>query len=238
MLRAAICDDDAVMLESLRERISGGFEALGAEASVYGFPSGAELVSAHGAEPFGAVFLDIDMPEASGFDVAEGLSGSTLIIFVTTHDELVYSSIRFQPFRFIRKTCLDLELPETLSAVHKELTKRELGRRFTFKTGAGETFADLGAVQYIEIYGHRIKVHFDKGEPLECLGSLSELEKQLAAHDFVRTHKSYLVNCKFIFSIDRGRVVLDDGTELPLSRYKAETVREKFKESLRGGVWT
>lgn len=236
MIRAAICDDDTVMLERLGGQISEGFKKLGTEAAVEGFTSGEDFLRAHNAEPFGAVFLDIDMPRISGFDIAESINGSVLIIFVTSHDELVYSSIKFQPFRFIRKTCLDSELPETLSAVHAELTKRELGRRFVFKTGAGETFADLSDVQYIEIYGHRIKVHFDKGEPIECCGSLSVLEKELAAHDFVRTHKSYLVNCKFIFSIERGCVVLDDRTEIPLSRYKAETVRSRFKESLRGGL--
>ena len=92
---------------------------------------------------------------------------------------------------------------------------------------------DLGNVEYIEIYGHWLKVHIKDDEPLECYGSLSDFEKQLEEHDFVRTHKSFLVNCKYIFAIEKNQVILDDKTAIPLSRYKVDIVKNKFKELLR-----
>lgn len=68
----------------------------------------------------------------------------------------------------------------------------------------------------------------------ECYGSLSQFEKMLAPIGFVRTYKSYLVNFKYINSIGKTQVVMDDGTEIPLSRYKASDFREKFKDYIRG----
>ncbi len=235
MIRAAICDDEPVILEQLRGRIFDEFKRQGAVIRLDTFTSGQEFLEAHANEPFDVVFLDIDMPEISGFDVAGRISRAehTLIVFVTMHDELVYSSFQFQPFRFIRKAYLESELPGIMEAVVNEVTKQNSEKKYAFQTRFGKTFVNLGSVEYIEIYGHWLRVCIKDGEPLECYGSLSDLEKELGDHDFVRTHKSFLVNCKFIFSIERNQVILDDKTAIPLSRYKSEAVRRKFKNILR-----
>lgn len=236
MIRAAICDDENTMLDYLYEQISKEFEKQNADVHIDKFTSGNDFLNAHKAEPYEVVFLDIDMPEISGFEIAEqinGISGNTLIVFVTLHDELVYSSLKFRPFRFIRKTYLDDELSETLLSIILEVEKRNLNSKFAFQTKSGETFVDLNNVIYIEIYGHWLRVCLNDGEPLECYGSLSNFEKQLDEYDFVRTHKSFLVNSKYIFSIEKNQVVLDDKTVIPLSRYKVDAVKNKFKELIR-----
>ena len=235
MIRVAICDDEPAMLDCFCERISEEFKRQGEDIQISKFTSGQDFLNFQKAEPFDAVFLDIDMPEMSGFDIAERINGigDTLIVFVTSYDELVYSSLKFRPFRFIRKSYLDIELSETLNSVTAEVLKLKGSRKFTFQSKAGETFVDLQNVIYIEIYGHWLRVYIKDDEPLDCYGSLTDFEKQLEKYDFVRTHKSYLVNCKYIFSIEKNQVILDDKTEIPLSRYKAETVKNKFKNLLR-----
>lgn len=236
MIRSAICDDEQTILDYLYDHILNELKQQVADIHIDTFTSSRNLLEAYKAEPFDVVFLDIDMPEISGFEIAEKINGigEPLIIFVTSHDELVFSSIKFRPFRFIRKTYFETELPETVEAVSNEIAKRNSGSKFAFQTKTGEVFADLSNVEYIEIYGHWLKVHIKDNDSLECYGSLSEFEKRLEDYDFVRTHKSYLVNCKFIFAIEKNQVVLDDKTEIPLSRYKIDAVKNKFKNLLRG----
>ena len=238
MIGAAICDDEKTMLDRLRGHIMSVCERQSIEISVEKFTSGSELFNAHKKHPFDVVFLDIDMPEINGFDIAESINNGekALIVFVTTHDELVYSSLKFRPFRFIRKSHFESELPEALNAVNAEISKRNAGRKFPLKTKTGEVFLDIGNIEYIEIYGHTLRVSVLGGEFLECYGSLSSLEEQLAAFDFVRVHKSYLVNLKYIFSIEKTQVILDDKTSIPLSRYKAADVKTKFKNYLRSAL--
>lgn len=219
------------MLDELHKRILSECKKQNFEISVENFISGGELLKTQKENPFDVVFLDIDMPEINGFDIAEKIK--TLIIFVTSHDELVYSSLKFRPFRFIRKSHLEDELPETLAAVNSEISKQNAGRKFSFRTKTGEVFLDVGNIEYIEIYGHWLRVSVTGGEPLECYGSLSTLEEQLAELDFVRVHKSYLVNLKYIYSIEKTLIILDNKTAIPLSRYKAADVKEKFKNYLR-----
>ncbi len=234
MIRAAICDDEANFLDHIHKRITEEFRSRGAECSLDKFISGEKFLEAH-RMPYDVVFLDIDMPQTGGFEVAERINTlSTLIVFVTSHDELVYSSFKFQPFRFIRKAYLDEELPEIIDAVISKIAERAAERKFTLRSKSGSVVIDLRSLEYIEIYGHRLLVHLKNSEPLECYGSLSELEKELLRYDFVRTHKSYLVNCACIYSIEKNQVILDDKTAIPLSRYKSETVRNKFVKLLQG----
>lgn len=235
MIRIAVCDDDGDFSQKIKSMIEKYFTAQDIESDIRIFNSGTGFISDN--TDYNAVFLDIDMPDISGFDIAEQIGGSkTLIVFVTTHDELVYSSLKFRPFRFIRKAHLDEELPEALEAVNKEILKLSVDKKFILQTKNGEVLLDVNNIEYIEIYTHSIQVYTVSGEILECYGSLSAMEKQLNAFDFVRTHKSYLVNCKYIFSIEKNRIILDDKTEIPLSRYKADIVKNKFKNHLRSMI--
>lgn len=235
MLKIAVCDDDETMLGILTDIIGETYKQNSITFEIRSFLSGEIFLNSYKEHPFDVVFLDIDMPEISGFDIAEQVDNAdkTLIVFVTSHDELVYSSIKFRPFRFIRKTYLETELGETLTAVYTELMKRNAARKFMFQTKSSEVLADLNLVEYIEIFGHWILVHIKDNDILECYGSLSDMEHELSNYGFVRTHKSYLVNCRYIYSIEKNQIVLDDKTVIPVSRYKAETVKEKFRSFLR-----
>jgi len=233
MIRGAVCDDEPAVLDHLYAHVSKEFKRQGADIHIEKFTSGRDFLSAHKAEPFDVVFLDIDMPEISGFEIAERIDKRTLIVFVTTHDELVYSSLKFQPFRFLRKTHLEDEMGEAVKAINEKLLKRNAEHRIKFQTKENEIYVYADNIEYIEVYGHWLRVTLNKGETIECYGSLSELEKQLVPVGFVRTYKSYLVNFKYIHSIEKTQVTLDDGTEIPLSRYKAAEVRERFKDYLR-----
>lgn len=233
MIRAAICDDESAMLDYLHEHISTEFKRQVAETQIDKYTSGREFLEAEKAEPYDVVFLDIDMPEISGFDVAEKISEKALIIFVTTHDELVFSSLKFQPFRFIRKTFINDELGEVVEDINKVLSKRAAGKKFKLQTKLHDVYIDVEHIVYIEIYGHWLKVYTTDNDVLDCYGILSDYEAQLEPFDFVRTHKSFLVNCKYIRSVEKEQVVLDDKKTIPLSRRRINAVNEKFTKYLR-----
>lgn len=202
----AVCDDDRNFSERMKLLIEQYFTEQSVEINAAVFNSGADYLSDN--TDYNAVFLDIDMPNMGGFEIAEQLSEDTLIVFVTTHDELVYSSLKFRPFRFIRKTYLDEELPEALEQINKEISKRGASSKFVIQTKSGEALLNVSNIKYIEIYTHSIRVYTVSGEILECYGSLAVMERQLNDFDFVRTHKSYLVNCRYIFSIEKIKLSL------------------------------
>ena len=108
MVRIGICDDKVVHVKLIKEIVEKNLSLYTSEYNIICCTSGIQLLNTHGNEPFDAIFLDIDMPKVTGFDVAEMLRAdfsNCFIIFITTHAELVYESMGFQPFDFIRKNC-------------------------------------------------------------------------------------------------------------------------------------
>lgn len=224
-----ICDDDVEFANQLRSSVEKELAVLHIHPEFLVYNRGEQIISE--LPSCDAIFLDIDMPDVGGFEIAQKINeiGDTFIIFVTSYDELVYSSIKFRPFRFIRKSRLDSELPEVLNALAAAVAKRASGQRFRIRTKTTDVFLNVGEIKYMETFGHWIRVYVNNAECIECYGSLSDMEKQLSELDFVRIHKSYLVNCRYVYSIERGRVVLTDKTELPLSRYKSDYIKNKIK---------
>lgn len=228
-MHIVICDDDTEFANELKVLAEKGLEALDIHPEFSVYNCGASVIS--DIPQCDAIFLDIDMPDVNGFEIAQKINetGNTFIIFVTSYDELVYSSIKFRPFRFIRKSRLDNELPEVLNALASAVVKRAAGRRFKLHTKTTDVFLNVDEIKYMETFGHWIRVYVSDAKCIECYGSLLDMEKQLSELDFVRIHKSYLVNCRYVYSIERGRVILTDKTELPLSRYKSDHVKSKVK---------
>lgn len=76
-----------------------------------------------------------------------------------------------------------------------------------------------------------MRVH--DGEDLQCYGSLTDFEQKLAPFGFIRVHKSYLVNCRYIYAVGKRQVILDDKTEILLSRYRVNEVKNKLRNFIR-----
>ncbi|MDE7299243.1 MAG: LytTR family DNA-binding domain-containing protein [Lachnospiraceae bacterium] len=154
--RIFICDDEPQMLQclsaSVKERLSDS------EISV--FSDGGRLKAAlEGVVPCDILLLDIDMPGLSGLDIAAGLSGMErrpLLVFVTSHDELVYDSLQFHPFGFVRKSCMDAELEKLLADCVKELSGRE--RHFCFPAAGARIKLPLADILYFEAEGNYLKL--------------------------------------------------------------------------------
>ena len=114
MIRIAICDDEPIALQMLSEHIARAL--AGQELSVSCFSSGSalreSLLSNHS---FDVLFLDINMPDVNGIYLARHirpLMGDALLIFVSSQDDAVFDSFAAEPFRFLRKSRLDAELPQ------------------------------------------------------------------------------------------------------------------------------
>ena len=119
-MRIAVCDDEQKVAGEIADRISGVLKAEAQEAQIDVFDAGSALWERLCSEEYELVFLDIDMPDISGMDIAAKmmeLGDKPLLVFVTSHDELVYDSLKFHPFGFVRKHLLGEELPNVCGTV-------------------------------------------------------------------------------------------------------------------------
>lgn len=232
-MRIAVCDDEPIFLISFQDILKRHLEILEIPYEINCYSNGQKFLKQ--IEKFDAVFLDIDMPEMDGLEIAAYINHvhPMPVLFLTAHDELVYSSIRFQPFRFIRKDYIESELEEAVCALNKHILIRLKNSFLSLHTPSGSITLRVKDIKYAEVYDHVIKIHTIEGEKFSCYGKLSDYEKQWEKHGFIRTHKSYLVNGLYIYSIRENTVVLDSGEEILLSRRRKTAVKEKFETLMR-----
>lgn len=240
-MRIAICDDDAEMTELLKSTLNELFEQYLSDFEITAFASGGDLLNSYKENKFDVIFLDIDMPEITGFDVAKAIRdgfSKCCIIFISSHSELVYDSFDFQPFDFVRKD-LYKSLDNKLSLVVKKIV-------FHSKQNEIIVFEDenkrkyptpVRNILYLESEKHYIKYYvIGQSAPFKVRGTIKECEKEFEQYDFVRIHKGYIVNLRYLDFIDKHRdeIQLKEITKrLPLSRNLKNQTEEKYKIYLR-----
>ena len=111
MIKIAICDDNNIFLKNFRKLVEDEFTARKAEFIIQTYTSGKLLANHHLKKMFDVIFLDIDMPNKSGFDVIRSFSDTQkecILVFVTSHSEFVFDSFLFRPLNFITKSNYEL----------------------------------------------------------------------------------------------------------------------------------
>ena len=146
------------------------------------------------------------------------------IIFVTSHTELAHIGYLYGAFRYVRKYALEEELREAVQSLKHEFDMQS--EFLPLKTPFGEVIRAINSIRYFEVKGHQVTAFFDDNEE-RMSGTLNENEQRLKDVGFIRIHKSFLVNFRFIESVGKTAATLTDGSTLSLSRNRvAETKRK------------
>jgi two-component system, LytTR family, response regulator len=200
------------------------------------------------------IFLDVQMPVLDGFGVVQALAGTALptVIFVTAHDRYALKAFEvhavdyllkpFDKVRFaaalahakaqVRQGNAD-SLSERLQQLLQTIDARQPApERMMIKAEGRIYFVRYADIAWIEAAGNYVRLHVGKEKHL-LRESLTALEKKLSPVRFVRIHRSIIVNLERIRELHPAFhgdyvVIMQDGTELPVSR----SCREKLADSL------
>lgn len=217
-----ICDDEPKILADISDKA----KKLLNGAEIEGFSKGMELIDRLSEKSCQILLLDIDMPETDGLEIAAKLNEinpKPLLVFVTSHDELVYDSLQYHPFGFVRKGYLDKELPKILADCEKELASRE--KNFCFYTEGSDVKLPLAEILYFESEGNYLKLITKNGE-YRFRETLSAVENSLSHSGFVRIHKGFLVNQAEVKILRADKIELNCGISLPLGRRFADSAKK------------
>lgn len=233
MLTAAVCDDEKKVLDDMSRRIEAAFSRLGETVELSSFDDPFLLLEHIKSAPPEVLFLDIDMPKLGGMDIAQFLIDNdvkTLLVFVTSHDALVYKSFKYRPFAFIRKSFFDEEIDSAAQEIVTELQKH--GGCFSFKTGSGLFRVQLSDILYFESDGNYINMYCTNGVH-KFRGTIGGVEAELTKRDFLRIHKGFIVNLRHVFSLCGDELKLDSGDVLPVGRSNKDGVRRALMRFMR-----
>jgi len=191
------------------------------------------------------IMLDIEMPSMNGFNfLNHATSWEFDVIFTTAFDQYAIKAIRFSALDYLLKPIdvIDLQnainrhivrlkskLPHQALLLNNLVTNLQQKQASDFKlalsTMEGVSFYDPAEIMYCEGENNYTNFVFINHKPKLISKTLGEYEDILEDHQFIRIHKSYLVNRRYITMIDReGMVLMKDGRSLPVSRRRKEAV--------------
>lgn len=195
------------------------------------------------------VMLDIEMPNMNGFDFLNMASDSNFdVIFTTAYDRYAIKAIRFSALDYLLKPVDILELQ---NAINRHIIKQQSqgqqqlvsnlianlqqkdpnNFKLALSTSEGVFFYDPSEILYCEGENNYTRFSFIKNKPMLVSKTLGEYEDLLGEHGFLRIHKSYLVNAKYVAKVDReGTVLMSDGKQLAISKRRKEIVMNTLRQ--------
>jgi two-component system LytT family response regulator len=238
MKKALVIDDENRTRELIVKMINSfGFEI---EAIPGGDNVQSGIASIEQENP-DLVFLDIQMPDGTGFDVLRGLKDRNFeVIFVTAHEEFAIKAIKFSALDYILKP---IDQSELMVAVEKAIKtideKKEESqfealqhninpnhkRRLVLKTQESVHVVDLENIIRCEADRNYTSFFLTGGKKILVSKTLKEYETLLTGYNFLRVQQSHLINLDYVDRYDKGdggSVVMKDGSEVPLSPAKRE----------------
>ena len=232
MTHIALCDDDRNAIPVISGAARSAFAAGGFHVEIDTFSRGSELLSALDVKPYDLILLDIDMPDLDGIEVGKRIKAfdhAIPVVFVSECESRVFESFSVQPLGFVRKSNFLNDIAAVVEMYRKYTEMTQSAEHVEFDTRTSLISLRISQIRYMEgSRNYQMIFLMDQKEPVEIKMTMEKLEEKMAPHGFIRIHKGYLVNYRFIRRIETNLVILMDGTELPIGRSKAQEVRAQY----------
>ena len=242
IVNIAVCDDKQASLDIIQKELVKAANNLNITIETYLYMDGNEVVDliCNSKEDFDILFLDIDMPNISGLEVAKKIrnAGSDIIlIFISAHEQYVFDSIDYSPIKYIRKLKMHDEIELALKKVNKCINSRNT-KTIIIKTDDGEICLRHDDIMYFEMYRRRITVYINNGKAIELKErkTIKSLYEELDDEDFVQIHSGGIVNVKYIYEYSGYSITLDNETKLVISRSRLKEVKAQMARYWRNRV--
>ena len=233
-IRIACCDDEKQQVELYKTMFTNIEMRQDIKLNVEYFLSGNFMLERFQSEknPFDLVYLDMDMDEKSGLDLAKEIRqnyhSDCLILFLTNYPKYMQNSFDVRAFQYMIKPVQFDEFEKKFNAARKYLEKDDKNR-VVLKIDEDNVVFFTNEIYYIEKEksSKQFLVYLED-KCVVAKGVLSAIENQLLEQHFMRTHRSYLVNMKHIRRIQKNDLVLSNGNLVPISRRKEKELKQQF----------
>jgi two-component system, LytTR family, response regulator len=253
-IRTVIVDDEPLAREGVRMLLEEDSEiSIVAECA-----NGREALAAISKQPPDLIFLDVQMPEMSGFEVlkAVGAEHAPQVIFVTAYDKYALQAFEAHALDYLLKPFTVKRFNEALKRAKTQIKNErngELNRklatlledfkpqakyleRVVVKNSGRISFVSVEEICWIEAAESYVRFHAAGGKSYLIRGAISRLEAQLNPARFLRIHRSIIVSIKHIKEMQplfHGdyEIVLKDGTKLTSSRSYRDKLQSLLENS-------
>lgn len=230
-MKITICDDEKIFCQMIAEGCRDILKKMNIEYEEEIFLSGVDLLESE-KEPE-ILFLDIDMPQMDGIEVAEKmcrLYPDCFIIFVTCHYDKVRLGYKVNAHRFLYKPIDLKELEEAIDTAVQKISEQKM---LILDERGTDVFIRVKDITYIEAMGFGCAIYTRDSYHISKK-TMDYYEKELKNEGFYKIHKQYFVSLGHITKItNESSVIIDEQKELPLSRRKKTELRNRMIEYVK-----
>lgn len=247
MIRAILIDDEQECLNALAYDLQHNCPEVDIVDICQGGKNGIKSIQKHKPD---MVFLDIDMPFISGFDLLEMVGDIDFaVVFTTAYDKYALRAFRISATDYLLKP---VDIDQLKAAIKKVESKKSIKspqdqvsflldqlkaldddnvKKIALPTFEGIEFINLTDIIYCQSDGAYSYVHFVDGGSLYISKTLRYLEEALCEYHFMRVHNSFIVNTDFMkkyIHADGGYLLMTNGKQVKVSRSKKEKLISLF----------
>jgi len=243
MIKALIVDDESKALNLLKVTMERNFPGEFLVETAQGGEDGLSKLNEFKPD---LLFLDIEMPMMSGFDLlASKKDVDCKVIFTTAYNQYAIRAIRYNALDYLLKPINPAELKEAVARFQQQQNKKEVyskqlenffhnkDKNLAITTYDGVVFLEVDKIIRCEADLNYTRFILVEGKTFISSKTLKEYEDLLSVHNnFLRVHRSHLVNVDFVLKFrNEGSLVLKDNSIVPVSRRKKEEVIKRFSPS-------
>lgn len=234
MLRIAVCDDDNAELSHVTTLLKQYQARNRLAARIDVFSNAMDLMDALRGVNYQLLLLDILMPGFTGIQAAREIrtfDSETKIIFLTSSPEFAVESYRVDAFYYLLKPIREGDLFPVLDKLLQQFRRSEDTLLLTMPSGVLRL--PYSRIEVLEVNSKRLLFYLNDGSVREIPGTLTQYEPQLLEHgEFVKVHRSYLVNMDYIQQLKGSELVTCSGVTVPVSRLLSNQVRKNYMDFL------
>lgn len=228
-MRVFLVDDEQQAIDTMSYYLKEFFpevEILGAANDIYA--AAREI----GKLKPDLVFMDISMPEGSGFELLKRFEGSgPLFVFVSAHSEFAFDAIKVNIFDYLLKPINLSELSRVLIKANSALEHQDdlltQGGKFQIKTDGKVLLIGREEVRYVSSEGNYSTIHLVNGKEVLLTKNIKKLEDTIFnGAGFFRPHQSFLVNLQKVIEYNSEEITLEGNQKIPISKARVDAFRE------------
>lgn len=226
-----IVDDDQLYLETMRKFIESQRVFKECDVHSYSNSSDPRIMK----KEYDLYFLDIDMPEISGFELAVKIQkkySDAIFLFVSSHNEFVYDSFKFSAFYFVRKDHFDADMNDALHRAYEKFSKRE--ERYIVETRGNKAALRYSDILYFEKIDNKLLIatlNYGDFYMVKTMKALNE-EIDLKKHHFSMINSGTCVNLACVTRLNGYDIYLKNNFNLRTSRRYFHDFKEDYEKYL------